>query len=358
MSPEDLYSQNLILLECLSGSRAYGTDTPESDTDIRGIFIAPAEKFFGLEHLDQVNDDTHDTTFYEIGRFIDLLTKNNPNIIELIFTTGDSILQRSPLLENLIPKDYLSKLCENTFAGYAVSQIKKARGLNKKIVNPEPKQRRPAISFCHVIQGQGSVPLETFLAEREINIRNCALVNIPHMRDVHALFHDPTEQIGYHGIFKDENATEVRFSSVPKEAQPIAHIAYNPDAFKKHCRQHKEYWSWVKNRNDARYNTNIEHGKNYDSKNLMHTYRLLDMAEEIALDYTLSVRRPNVDFLMKIRRGELDYEELIKMAEEKIDRIKSLYETADLPDEPDRSKANQTLIRIREQFYAQTLPKP
>ena len=205
--------------------------------------------------------------------------------------------------------------------------------------------------FCHVIQGQGSVPLNEFLTEQEINIRHCALVNISHMRDVHALFHDPTGEIGYRGIFKNDDATEVRFSSVPKGEQPIAHISYNPDAFKKHCRQHKEYWEWVNNRNEARYNTNIEHGKNYDSKNLMHTFRLLDMAEEIARERTLSVRRPNIEFLMKIRRGEFEYDQLIGMAEEKIEAIAELYQKADLPEKPDREHANSTLVEIRQQSY-------
>ncbi|MFT5108664.1 MAG: hypothetical protein ACI9UA_004308 [Pseudoalteromonas tetraodonis] len=351
MTPDDLRRQDCILLECLSGSRAYGTDTPESDTDIRGIFIASPEQYYGLDQPRQINDDTNDTTFYEIGRFIELLITNNPNILELIFTSGDAILHRSPLLAPLVPGDYLSKLCEQTFAGYAVSQIRKARGLNKKIVNPEPQQRRPALDFCYVIDGQRSIPLDQFLKENRIDIRHCALVNISHMRDVHALFHDPTGEIGYRGIFKNQDATEVRFSSVPKGAQPIAHIAYNPDAFKKHCRQHKEYWQWVENRNDARYNTNVEHGKNYDSKNLMHTFRLLDMAEEIARERTLTVRRPNIDFLMTIRRGEFEYDDLIEMAEEKIEKIAGLYQTADLPEKPDRNQANTTLVEIRHKAY-------
>ncbi|MGI9243177.1 MAG: nucleotidyltransferase, partial [Verrucomicrobiales bacterium] len=235
--------------------------------------------------------------------------------------------------------------------GYAVSQIRKARGLNKKIVNPQPEARHPPSHFCHVIRGQGSQRLDEFLTEGCMAISDCALVNIPHMRDVHALFHDPGGRLGYRGIFKDETSTEVRFSSVPKGQQPIAYIAFNTDAYKKHCRLHKEYWEWVKNRNQARYSTNIEHGRNYDSKNLMHTFRLLDMAEEIARDHTLSVRRPNPEFLMKIRRGEFEYDTLISMAEEKISTIRDLYLTADLPDAPDRDKAEATLIEIRNRAY-------
>ena len=45
---EDLKAQNLILFECISGSRAYGLDTPTSDTDIKGVFYLPKERFFGL----------------------------------------------------------------------------------------------------------------------------------------------------------------------------------------------------------------------------------------------------------------------------------------------------------------------
>ncbi len=106
-------ARGLILLECLSGSRAYGTDTPESDTDIRGIFIAPREQFYGLEHPAQISDETNDTTYYEIGRFIELLTKNNPNILELIFTRGDSVLQRSRTTRSPLPRRTTSRSSAN-----------------------------------------------------------------------------------------------------------------------------------------------------------------------------------------------------------------------------------------------------
>ena len=43
LSIKDLQEQNLILLDTVSGSRAYGLSVPESDTDTRGVFILPQE---------------------------------------------------------------------------------------------------------------------------------------------------------------------------------------------------------------------------------------------------------------------------------------------------------------------------
>ena len=54
---------------------------------------------------------------------------------------------------------YKLKKCELSFANYAMGQVKKARGLNKKIVNPEPEKRKELIDFCYVLQGQGSPAL-------------------------------------------------------------------------------------------------------------------------------------------------------------------------------------------------------
>ena len=43
------YLGNHILLLTLGGSRAYGTNLPTSDVDIRGIAATPMSALFGLE---------------------------------------------------------------------------------------------------------------------------------------------------------------------------------------------------------------------------------------------------------------------------------------------------------------------
>ncbi len=345
------------LFECITGSRAYGTVTPDSDTDIRGIFVLPRERLFGLprSQMEQVSDATNDETFYEIGRFVQLLTKNNPNILEMLFTEPELTRFRHPLMDRIDPAKVLSKLCRDTFAGYAMTQVRKARGLNKKIVNPMDGPRKPLLDFCHVVDGQGSVPLADWLSARGFAQKHCGLVNVPHMRDTFAIFQAGGE-IDYRGVVRNDSSTDLLLSSIPKGETPVGWMQFNTDGYKKYCREYREYHEWLAKRNDARYATNIEHGRNYDSKNLMHTFRLLDMAAEIAEHRTLTVRRPNREFLMQIRSGEFDYDELIARADVRIEEIHALYEKADLPDEPDVDSLEQILIEIRRTWHGASSP--
>jgi len=96
----------------------------------------------------------------------------------------------------------------------------------------------------------------------------------------------------------------------------------------------------------------MSHGKNYDSKNIMHVFRLLKMAEEIARFEKVNVRRPEREYLLRIRAGEFDYEDLVIQAEEKIKLVDELFKTSDLLDEPNIIKVETMLIDIRERFYS------
>jgi hypothetical protein len=108
----------------------------------------------------------------------------------------------------------------------------------------------------------------------------------------------------------------------------------------------------VKERNEERYRNTLNNGKNYDAKNMMHTFRLLNMAEEIAKECRLHVRRKDRDFLLKIRSGVFSYEDLVQQADEKIDRMDEWYRASDLPDSPDLLQAEELLVRMRKLVYA------
>ena len=144
---------------------------------------------------------------------------------------------------------------------------------------------------------------------------------------------------------------DLSLSSVLKNEKPVCHLFFNKHAFSKYCKEYKEYWKWVKDRNEERYSATIKHGKNYDSKNLMHTFRLLDVAEDIAKLKTIQVKRPSREELLKIRAGEFEYDELIKQAEDKINKIDKLFNESDLPEEPDFEYAEELLLKIRKHYY-------
>lgn len=345
-------NRDLMLLQCISGSRAYGLDTAQSDTDIRGVFCLPQKELYGLQYTEQVANETNDIVYYELGRFIELLLRNNPNILELLASPEDAVLFRHPVMRHVRAETFLSKLCRQTFAGYAQTQIKKAKGLNKKIFNPVSGERKSVIDFCFVISGYRSQPLERWLGEKGFRQEDCGLVSIAHARDVYALFHKT--QVGGRqlaGVFSGELANDVRLSSIPEEVQPLAIISFNKDGYSTYCKDFREYHEWVEKRNDARFQHNTELGKNYDAKNMMHTFRLLHMAAEIASEGSVNVRRNDREFLFRIRNGQFSYEELVTMANEKMQEIDRLFDRSDLPEAPDPEQAEQLLVKMREEVY-------
>jgi len=342
-----------LMLQCISGSKAYNLSLPHSDTDIKGIFVLPQMELYGLTYSEQVSNETNDEVYYEIGRFIELLSRNNPNILELLSTPSESVLFRHSLMELIRPEDFLSKLCLHTFAGYAKTQVKKARGLNKKMNQSFAKERKSVLEFCHVVEGNGTMPLDEWLSKNGLRQEDCGLVNLTHFRDAYLLYHQ--RQVGgdekLRGIISANTANEVQLSSVSKGIDPIGTMYFNKDAYSTYCREYGEYWIWVEERNDERFQNTLSHGKNYDAKNMMHTFRLLNMAEEIAIQHRVIVHREDREFLLRIRAGEFEYEELIGMVEEKMVKIEESYNKSDLPEEPDIRKAESLLVRIRERFY-------
>ena len=269
----------------------------------------------------------------------------------MLNVSADCLLYCHPMFRPFLNTQFLSKLCKDAFAGYAVSQIKKARGLNKKINYPQPPERKTPLDFCFVAERQGSIPVNKWLEIQGFVQERCGLVHISNMRDLYGLFYDPTGVLGYSGILQKENANDVALSSVPKGESYLVLMAFNKDAYSQHCRDYRSYQEWLENRNEERYNNTMQHGKNYDAKNMMHTFRLLDMAAEMLEHGEIIVRRPNREELLAIRRGEFTFEELIERAEARIDKIELLYESSSLPDIPDKNLVETLLVAVRNGFY-------
>lgn len=353
MTIDDLKRRNLIILECISGSKAYGLDTAESDTDIKGVFLLPKKDYYGLNYIPQINNPSNDIVYYELGRFMELLSVNNPNILELLNTPKSAILYKHIYLEKINSALILSKLCKNTFGKFALSQIKKAKGLKKKIVNPISKERKSLLSFCYINYHKGSIPLLDFLERNNWTQNNCGLINIAHMKNIYGFYY--AENLGYKGIIKNEESNDISLSSIPKDESQKAMLYFNKEGYSIYCKEYKEYWKWVKNRNQTRYKNTMSHGKNYDAKNMMHTFRLLEMAIEIGNDKVVNVVRPNREFLLDIKKGQYEYDDLLIMAQEKQLEMELAFENSDLLENPDLEMINDQTFQLRNKFYSESL---
>ena len=355
MTVQEVERQGILIYKVIRGSHAYGTNLPSSDIDYSGIYIQSLDDIIGLKYREQVNDSKNDIVYYEIRRFLELLASNNPTVLELLNISEDCIVYKHPVMDMILEnkEKFITKNCRNSFGGYARQQISKAQGLNKKM-NWEQSQvtRKGPLDFCYVIEGQKTIPLIDFLKQNEIDQKYCGLSKIPHARDMYALFFDSNleSSIGFRGIVV-ENSNKIRLSNIPKDMQHTCVFYYNEDGYSMHCRKFKEYEEWLKNRNTQRYVEIENHQQSIDGKNMMHTRRLLDMAKEIALGQGINVRRPDAEFLISIRQGKVNLEDLIQHAEDEIKEIDKLYAESNLPDNVDKNFVNDLLIEMRKHFY-------
>ncbi len=354
---DDLRTQKLIIFECIAGSQSYNLHTATSDLDIRGVFVLPEAEYFGLNYVEQVNDTKNDIVFYELRRFVQLLNRNNPNILEMLAMPARCILYKHPLFDLFEVRLFLSKRCRETFAGYARSQVSKAHGLNKKIVTPMEEERKTILDFCYIITGYGSISAKKWLETHDLDQKRVGLVHIPHTKNVYAVFYDKNFALGYEGMMKKPTSNDVATSSIPKGEEPIATLFCNQEGFSVYCKQYREYWDWVAQRNEVRYNNTIEHGKNYDAKNMMHTFRLLDMAHEIISQGNIIVERPNRDELLAIKSGQFFYDDLLPLADVKMQAIETAFASCTLPEKPDYEAIQAILVHIRREIYKENAAK-
>lgn len=374
---ETIRKEGRLLIEFIRGSQLYGLSTPLSDVDTGGVFIAKPEEVLGmLNYRSQVSDPRHDNTWYELGEFIKLGCKSNPTVLEALFVPEDKIIGEVHPWFKLIRDNrdkFISKQCFNPFFGYAKSQIVKAKGLKKKIWNPIEKRLTP-IDFCYLANSDGGTDtLLSFLEKKGLKQEYCGIIRLNHMRDTYNLYYDwgahvqgeeslgetfkqtleaygyiGSEPFGYRGIICKDDGNELRLSEIPvgEQANFLCTFSYNASHYSEHCREYKEYKEWEKNRNPVRYSTNLKH--NVDSKNMLHCFRLIHMAKEIAQGKGIILERSeDKDFLMNVRNNKYEYEELMEMLDKETKEMNEVMEKSTIPDNPDVEFINDLLIKIR-----------
>ena len=228
---------------------------------------------------------------------------------------------------------------------------KRAREFNKKVFKPCPKEHPRVLDYCYVVDGNRAVPFRDWLKERKGDIvptgypndqKSYALAAIDHVTDTYALYYehlllDQVEMAApehewrwaYGVVADEEKSCDIQLCSIPKGLYPVATLFFNKNAYSHDCAEHTKYWKWVEDRNEERYAGTIAHGKGYDAKNVMHCIRLLMTAKDIAEKGVVTVdRSADREFLFRIKRGEFEYDEVVKMGNELCEAVERAFEAS------------------------------
>jgi uncharacterized protein len=168
----DVSLYRYIIYQCVVGSRAYGLDNEQSDVDVRGIYLPPADLHWSLFGVpEQLENHERQECFWELQKFITLALKANPNILECLHTP--LVQQMNPIAEELLAMRsiFVSKLIYQTYNGYVMSQFKK---LQKDLENHGEIRWKHAMHLIRLlISGitalkEGYVPVQVFEYREEL----------------------------------------------------------------------------------------------------------------------------------------------------------------------------------------------
>lgn len=347
--------ENFDIVRCYSGSLAYGTNLPTSDVDIRGIFCASERSirtpFFPIEEL--TLEDEEDGKIYELTNFFKLFLNMNPNILELMFVDEKDILQSSDVYEYLRQHApaLLSKKVAHTFSGYAMAQLKRIKGHDKWINNPQPETLPTQMGFMRLVFNftENHVAKHNeFMAELQNLNDSCIL--FPYGNDTYAVIKDSESPRMFNA---DGSIRKIDYESLAdevKKQKPLMVVKYLAEDHKLAKEKHRNYWRWKAERNETRHQLEVDYG--YDTKHAMHLVRLMRMGEEILTTGQVLVKRPDAKELLDIRAGKWTLDELLTWADEKDKLIRGeLYKNSSLQHSGNYNLAAKVLMTAQDMCW-------
>lgn len=338
-----LMSDNL-LVKHYAGSLAYGTNLPTSDVDFRGIFVADPinirTPFYPIKQAEDASEE--DTTIYELSNFMKLALDCNPNVVETLWVDDSSIVVSSPgyqLLRQHAGQLLSSKIAFTT-SGYALSQLKRIKGHNKWINNPQPEQRPQQVDFISLVHNfDGTKKFKVDLREYQTGYRL-----VPYSGDTYGLYRED----GYSPFNPENGNLNTDYEGDTHQlGVPLFIIKFNRAVYVSAKETWDNYWTWKKNRNASR--SALEEQYGYDTKHAMHLVRLLRMGAEVLETGVLLVKRPDAQELLDIRAGKWTYDEVVEYAEMMDNHVREvLYPKTNLPKKPNLKLAAELVLAVQD----------
>lgn len=304
--------QKHSIYEVVAGSHSYGLNIETSDKDLKGIVIVPRQELFTLsEEWETTSYSDPDIEYHSLKKFMKLASNQNPTILEMIFTEPEFVVKSTPLAEKLRENRhlFLSKNCFYTYGGYAQQQLMRLKnGLDKATQLDHNEHLRYTVE--NIIRG--------FYSRYENYDNNIQVVDVYYDKEG-----------------KQQLDLKVNFNSTPI-TQFSGMVSEIQNAYKGYTK--------LTNRNKK------TEGKL--GKHAMHLVRLFQAGVDVLETGDLKVKRnKDRDFLLSIRNGEHDWDEVFAMADNLGKKLRKAYDESNLPKKVDYDKLNKLYNDIMLEYF-------
>lgn len=362
----------------VAGSRAYGTNRPDSDVDVKGVAIPPAEYLHGFLHrFEQADKPEHMAGFadlltrdeqdiaratklegavFDLRKFVSLTVEGNPNLWDGLFCREEEVRLCTPIGRKLRENRHLfiSARARFSFAGYSMAQLKRIRLHRAHLLNPPT--HKPT-------RGEFNLPENTLLpADQLAAARGAVQKQVDHWSFDWSGMAD-TERVRAENLVQD-HLTEIRvalgYDSIDDARWMAAartiglddnliHVMQREREYEAASRRWKQFREWETNRNKDRAALEAAHG--LDTKHAMHLVRLLKMCREILTLGEVNVWRPDADELLAIRNGAWTYDQIVDWADKEDAELSEIYKSKRyvVPAEPDRNAIDALCVELVEE---------
>lgn len=297
----------------VAGSRSYGTNTPDSDTDVRGFFMDRLDDMLGMSGgKEQHEDKITDTVIYSFRKFIKLVADCNPNVIELLGTRHSEHIYTTPVFKNVVANKrlFLSKRAFYSFAGYATSQLRRLEnGLSFREGKVENVEK-------HLVE---SLNMEVMQKENVF----CTFAELENFMK-----------------FSLDDKQEV-FISFKCDKIPLRDFLNTANAIENTVKNYGR----LNKRNNKKDDAHLY-------KHAMHLLRLYYMGMDILLYGEINTyREKEHDLLMSVRNGEVSFDEIFALQRGLEKDMRTAYEQSKLPERTDKDAVNSFVVEQFREFY-------
>lgn len=307
-----------IIVKAIAGSHLFGTNTPTSDQDFKGIYLPSKEDILLQKISPTIHQNTNNTNtknskddidveFFSLGKFFSMLAEGQTVAFELLFTPDHLIIEKSPIWNEIVSmRDQLVHKQVKAFVGYCQQQankygIKGSRMGAIKSVIDEWK----SLEFLRI---------ESALEKRGLNFDG----NLIKLTDIQ----------GKDKVFTYLEICGKKYDIVTSVGDLLISLQ-------------KQYDNYGERAKLAELNQGI------DWKAISHALRVCFQAKELLTKgtITLPLEKAHIDEIMMVKTGKANFTEVSPRLEELVEEIRELEKVSQLREKLDQKLLDDFLVK-------------